>query len=103
MLLTTTDDLRAEYEVLGLVKGSRVRSRHVGQDLVAGLRKIVGGEITEYARLLEETREEAIQEMKAEARRLGANAIIGVRMATNSITTGAAEIVVYGTAIRIKG
>lgn len=103
MLLTTTDDLRAEYEVLGLVKGSRVRARHVGQDLVAGLRKIVGGEITEYARLLEETREEAIQEMKAEARRLGANAIIGVRMATNSITTGAAEIVVYGTAIRIKG
>lgn len=103
MLLTTTDDLRAEYEVLGLVKGSRVRARHVGQDLVAGLRKIVGGEITEYARLLEETREEAIQEMQAEARRLGANAIIGVRMATNSITTGAAEIVVYGTAIRIKG
>ncbi len=102
MLLTTTDDLRADYEVLGLVKGSRVRARHVGQDLVASLRKIVGGEITEYARLLEETREEAIRAMVAEAEKLGANAIIGIRMTSNSITDGAAEMVVYGTAIRIK-
>lgn len=102
MLLTTTDDLRADYEVLGLVRGSAVRARHVGQDLLAGLRKIVGGEITEYARLLEETREEAVQKMISEAQKLGANAVIGIRMSSNAITTGAAEIVVYGTAVRIK-
>src|SRR5690606_33472072 len=98
----TTDDLRADYEVLGLVRGSAVRARHVGQDLLAGLRKIVGGEITEYARLLEETREEAVQKMISEAQKLGANAVIGIRMSSNAITTGAAEIVVYGTAVRIK-
>ena len=103
ILLTTTDDLRADYEVLGLVKGSRVRARHVGQDIVASVRKLVGGEITEYAKLLEETREEAIQAMIAEAEPLGANAIIGIRMTTNSITTGAAEIIAYRTAVRIKG
>lgn len=102
MLLTTTD-IRADYEVLGLVKESRVRARHVGHDLLAFLRKLVGGEITEYAKLLEETRDEAMQAMIAEAERLGANAIIGIRMITNSITSGAAEMVVYGTAVRIKG
>jgi len=103
MLLATTDDLRAEYEVLGMVKGSRVRARHVGHDIVAGLRKLVGGEISEYAKLLEETREEAIQAMVAAAEKLGANGIIGIRMTSNSITAGAAEMVVYGTAVRIKG
>lgn len=103
MLLATTDDLRAEYEVLGMVRGSRIRTRHVGHDIVATLRKLVGGEITEYAKLLEETREEAIQSMVAEARKLGADAVIGIRMTSNSITAGAAEMVVYGTAVRIKG
>lgn len=102
MLLTTTD-LRVDYEVLGLVKGSRIRARHLGHDIVAGLRKLVGGEISEYSQLLEETREEAIQAMVAEAKKLGANAIVGVRMTSNNIATGAAEMVVYGTAVRIKG
>jgi len=102
MLLTTTD-IRADYEVLGFVKGSRVRTRHLGHDILATLRKLVGGEITEYAKLLEETRDEAMQAMIAEAEKLGANAIIGIRMTTNSITSGAAEMVVYGTAVRIKG
>lgn len=102
MLMTTTTDIRADYEVLGLVKGSRIRARHVGQDIVAGLRKLVGGEISEYAKLLEETREEAIKSMVHEAKNLGANGIIGIRMTSNSITQGAAEMVVYGTAIRIK-
>lgn len=102
MLMTTTTDIRADYDVLGLVKGSRIRTRHLGHDIVAGLRKLVGGEISEYAKLLEETREEAIKEMVAEAERLGANGIIGIRMTSNSITQGAAEMVVYGTAIRIK-
>ena len=102
MLLTTTD-LRVDYEVLGLVKGSRIRARHLGHDIVAGLRKLVGGDISEYSQLLEETREEAIQAMVAEAKKLGANAIVGVRMTSNNIATGAAEMVVYGTAVRIKG
>jgi len=103
MLLTTIDDLRADYEVLGLVRGSAVRARHVGQDLLAALRKLVGGEITEYARLLEETRDEAVEKMVEEARKLGADAVIGIRMTTNAITTGAAEMLVYGTAVRFKG
>lgn len=102
MLLATTDDLRADYEVLGMVKGSRVRTRHVGHDIVASLRKLVGGEISEYAQLLEETREEAIAEMMDEAKKLGADAVIGVRMTSNNIAAGAAEMVVYGTAVRFK-
>jgi len=69
--------------VLGMVKGSRVRARHLGHDIVAALRKLVGGEISEYAQLLEETREEAIQAMIAEARKLGADAVIGVRHDVN--------------------
>lgn len=102
MLLATTDDLRADYEVLGMVKGSRVRTRHVGHDIVASLRKLVGGEISEYAQLLEETREEAIAQMMDEAKKLGADAVIGVRMTSNNIAAGAAEMVVYGTAVRFK-
>ena len=102
MLLATTDDLPAEYEVLGMVKGSRIRARHVGQDIVAQLRNLVGGEIPEYAKLLEETREEAIKAMVAEAEKLSADAIIGIRMTANSIASGAAEMVVYGTAVRFR-
>lgn len=102
-MILTTMDLKADYEILGLVKGSRVRSRHLGQDLMASVRKIVGGDITQYAQLLEETREDAIQAMIQEAKSLGADAIIGVRLTSNSITDGAAEIVAYGTAVRMKG
>lgn len=102
-MILTTVDLKADYEILGLVKGSRVRSRHLGQDLMASVRKIVGGDITQYAQLLEETREDAIQAMIQEAKSLGADAIIGVRLTSNSITDGAAEIVAYGTAVRMKG
>jgi uncharacterized protein YbjQ (UPF0145 family) len=100
-MLLATSDLRVDYEVLGLVKGSCMRAKHLGQDIVAGLRKIVGGEITEYARLLEEAREVAIKGMIAEAEALGANAVIGVRFATSTITAGAAEIIAYGTAVKI--
>lgn len=98
----TTTDIRADYEVLGLVRGSRMRAKHLGQDIMASLRKLVGREISEYARLLEETRDEAIQAMVRDAEKLGANAIIGARMTSNAITPGAAEVIVYGTAVRIK-
>ncbi|HCJ09907.1 MAG TPA: hypothetical protein DHW14_01920 [Clostridiales bacterium] len=100
MLLATTD-LRTEYEVLGMVRGSCLRARHLGQDIVAGLRKLVGGEVTEYAALMKEAREEALRQMIQEAKDLGANAIVGIRFATSTITTGAAEVIVYGTAVRI--
>lgn len=100
MLMSTTD-LKTDYTVLGLVKGSTMRARHLGQDIVAGLRKIVGGEVTEYAQLIAEARDESIRKMISDAERLGANAIIGVRLESTSITTGAAEVTAYGTAVKI--
>ncbi|MEW6522934.1 MAG: YbjQ family protein [Bacillota bacterium] len=96
-MLLATSDLSVDYQVLGMVKGSCMRAKHLGQDIVAGLRKLVGGEITEYARLLEE----AIKGMVKEAEAPGANAVIAVRFSTSTITTGAAEIIAYGTAVRI--
>ncbi len=78
-----------------------MRARHLGMDILAALRKLVGGEITEYAQLLEEAREEAIKAMVRQAEDLGANAVIGIRLASSTITTGAAEVIAYGTAVRI--
>ena len=83
-------------QVLGVVKGSTVRSKHLGKDLLAGLRTLVGGELPEYTEMLQEARE------VAEARRLGAHAVLGVRYATASVMQGAAEILVYGTAVRLE-
>jgi uncharacterized protein YbjQ (UPF0145 family) len=100
-MLISTVDLKTDYSVLGLAKGSTMRARHLGQDIMAGLRKIVGGEITEYAALLVEAREDAIKKMVAEAERMGANAIIGFRLESTTITTGAAEVTAYGTAVKI--
>jgi len=100
-MLMATVDLNTEYKVLGLVKGSTMRARHLGQDIMAGLRKLVGGEVAEYASLLIEAREEAIAGMVREAEKLGANAIIGVRFASSTITQGAAEVIAYGTAVKI--
>jgi len=85
----------------GRPRGSRMRARHLGMDILAALRKLVGGEITEYAQLLEEAREEAIKAMVRQAEDLGANAVIGIRLASSTITTGAAEVIAYGTAVRI--
>lgn len=100
-MLISTVDLKTDYTVLGLAKGSTMRARHLGQDIMAGLRKIVGGEVTEYAALLVEAREESIKKMVAEAERMGANAIIGFRLESTTITTGAAEVTAYGTAVKI--
>lgn len=87
-------------ETLGLVRGNTIRARHVGKDIVAGLRTIVGGEIREYTKMLAESREQAIDRMVAEARDLGADAIINVRFATSYVMGSAAEILVYGDAVR---
>lgn len=84
-----------------VVYGSTVRSKHAGRDILAGLKNIVGGELTAYTELLEESRQEAIQRMIDKAHALGANAIIGIRFSTSSITQGAAELFVYGTAVLV--
>jgi uncharacterized protein YbjQ (UPF0145 family) len=86
---------------LGIVSGSTVRAKHVGKDILAGLKNITGGELKPYTELLQEARQEAVSRMIAEANGLGANAVINVRFSTASITAGAAEVLVYGTAVYI--
>ncbi len=90
------------FEVLGLVRGSVVLSKDVGSDFVAGLMGFVGGEITAYTDMLEESRRIATERMEAEAERLGADAVINIRYSTSAIMAGAAEILVYGTAVKYK-
>jgi uncharacterized protein YbjQ (UPF0145 family) len=104
MLLVTTDTVagREIAEVLGLVRGSTVRAKHLGTDIIAGLRNLVGGEVHEYASLLAGSREQAIDRMIAAAEELGADAVLAVRMQTSTITQGASEVMVYGTAVRLK-
>lgn len=89
-------------EYCGLVSGSTVRAKHAGKDMLAGFKNFVGGEIKSYTELLEEAREEASTRMIAQATKLGANAIINVRFSTSSVAAGAAELYVYGTAVKIK-
>jgi uncharacterized protein YbjQ (UPF0145 family) len=84
---------------LGLVQGSTVRSKHAGRDIMAGLKNIVGGELKGYTELLIEARQEAVERMVAQARAVGANAVINVRFSTSNITSGAAEVMAYGTAV----
>ena len=87
---------------LGLVRGNTIRARHIGKDIMAGLRNLVGGEVTEYAKLLAESREQALDRMVAEAEKLNANAITGVQFQTSVIMGGAAEMMAYGTAVIIE-
>jgi uncharacterized protein YbjQ (UPF0145 family) len=87
---------------LGLVQGSTVRAKHVGKDLLAGLKNIVGGELKAYTELLQESREEATARMVKQAEAVGANAVLNVRFATSSITQGAAELFAYGTAVVLE-
>lgn len=89
-------------EHFGVVLGSSVRAKHAGRDLMAGLKNIVGGELAGYTELLRESREEAQTRMIAQAKSVGANAIVNVRFSTSSITAGAAEILCYGTAVKVK-
>ena len=86
---------------LGVVSGSTVRSKHIGRDLMAGIKNIFGGELKGYTELLQESREDALARMVKEAESLGANAIVNVRFATSSITQGAAELFAYGTAVQV--
>ena len=87
---------------LGLVQGSLVRAKHVGRDLMAGLKNIFGGELKGYTELLQESREEAMQRLQQQAEAVGANAVLKVRFSTSSVAQGAAEIYVYGTAVILE-
>ena len=104
MILATSAQVAGMHivETIGIVRGTTVRSRHLGKDILALLRNIVGGEIPEYTKMLAEAREEAIDRMMGDAEKLGANAVIGVRFSTASISAGTAEILCYGTAVVVK-
>lgn len=101
MTVTTTDYVpgRRVTRILGLVQGSSIRARHVGQDLLAALKNLTGGEITEYTKLMAESREQCLDRMREQAAVLGADAVIGVRFITTSIMQNASELVAYGTAV----
>ena len=104
MIITTTDFIpnKEIEEVLGIARGSTVRARNVGRDIFAGLKTIVGGEISEYTKLQADSREQAIIRMKEDALNMGANAIINVRLTTAMIMQTTAEILAYGTAVKLK-
>ncbi len=104
MLLTNIEYIpnKEIVEHYGVVSGSTVRAKHMGRDMMAGFKNIFGGELKGYTELLTESREEAIERMTAQAKSLGANAILNVRFSTSSVAAGAAELYVYGTAVRIR-
>jgi uncharacterized protein YbjQ (UPF0145 family) len=104
MLFVTTEKIagREIAESLGTVRGSTVRARNIGRDIFAGLKNLVGGEISEYTKLLAQAREQAIQRMLQDAQKLGADAVINVRFNTSQVMQGAAEMLAYGTAVKLK-
>ena len=104
MILVTSETVAGKRVVksLGLVRGNTVRARHLGKDIMAGLRNIVGGEVHEYAKLIAESREQALDRMVAEAEGLGANAVIAVRFTTSVMMGGAAELLAVGTAVVVE-
>lgn len=104
MIVVTTETVpgREIAEALGIVRGSVVRAKHIGSDFLAALRNLVGGEVTEYAQLLAASREQALDRMAEDARKAGADAVVCVRIATSQITQGAAEVVAYGTAVKLR-
>ncbi|MDH3253464.1 MAG: YbjQ family protein [Acidobacteriota bacterium] len=104
MIVTTTGNIPGKRvtRTLGLVRGNTIRARHVGRDIMAGLRNIVGGEISEYTKLFAQSREQALDRMVQEATELGANAILEIRFTTSMVMSAAAELLVYGTAVVVE-
>jgi len=104
MIMVSCDEIPGKriIKTLGLVRGNTIRARHVGRDIMAKLRGLIGGEITDYTKMIAEAREQALDRMAAEAEKLGANAIVAVRFGTAEIMTAAAEILAYGTAVVIE-
>ena len=104
MIIVNTETIQGKeiLEVLGLVRGSTIRAKHLGKDIAAGLKQIIGGELKGYSQMLSEAREQALQRMTSEAEKMKANAIVNVRFTSSNIMGGASEILAYGTAVRIK-
>ncbi|MBN2878271.1 MAG: heavy metal-binding domain-containing protein [Clostridia bacterium] len=104
MLITTVDKIEGKKtkEVVGYVKGSTVRAKHIGKDIMAGLKTIVGGEITEYTEMMDESRKIAIGRMVEDAKSKGCNAIVGMRFASSAVMQGASEFVAYGTGVILE-
>lgn len=104
MIIVTTESVPGKKvaELKGFVKGSTVQSKHIGKDLLAGLKTIVGGEVKEYSEMMQEARQKAIGRMVEDAKSKGANAIICVRLETSSVMTNASEIIAYGTAVTVE-
>jgi len=104
MILTNIETIpgRRVVEHFGLVSGNTIRARHVGVDILASLKNLIGGELKGYTKLLQSSREEATERMILQAEQLGANAVVNVRFATSSIAGGAAELYAYGTAVRVE-
>jgi len=104
LIVVTTEQIEGKKvtETLGLVKGSTIRARHIGRDIMAGLRNVVGGEVKDYTLMLAQAREEALERMIDQAEKMGANAIICTRFVTSMVMSGAAEMVAYGTAVKVE-
>lgn len=104
MILTNTSDVagREIIETLGLVKGSTIRAKNIGKDIMSGFRTLVGGELKEYAEMIDESRKIATAQMVKEAEKMGADAVVCVRFTTSAVMQGAAEILAYGTAVKLK-
>lgn len=104
MILTNVETIPGAtiVEHFGLVSGSTIRAKHVGRDIMASLKNLIGGELKGYTELLKESREQAVERMVSQARQLGANAVVNVRFSTSSVAQGAAELYAYGTAVRVE-
>jgi len=104
LIITTSDQIEGKKitKTIGLVRGSTIRARHVGRDIMAGLRSFVGGEITDYTKMMAEAREQAIQRMVEDAEKNGANAVVSMRFTTSMIMTNASEILAYGTGVVVE-
>ncbi len=104
MIITTTETVpgRQVIQILGIARGSTVRAKSIGSDIFAGLKNLVGGEISEYTKLQAESREQAFQRMIADAEKLGADAVLNLRFTTSTIMQGASELLAYGTAVKLN-
>jgi len=104
LIIVNTEEIPGKEisELLGLVRGNTIRARHIGNDIMAGLRNIVGGEVKEYTQMISEAREDALKRMIEEAEALDADAVVNVRFTTSQVMGGAAEILAYGTAVKLK-
>jgi len=104
MIISNTETIPGKEvtETLGVVRGSTVRARNIGRDIFASLKNIVGGEVSEYTKLMADSREEALMRMQQDANRLGADAVVNVRFTTSAIMQGMAEILAYGTAVKLR-